>query len=312
MVSMLYLTLAVLALLGGIALLAYSSNKAVERSANIAFGLGISPLMIGLVIVALGTDLPEILNSIFSSALGHGDINVGDSFGSILTQISLILGLIAILGGTFRIRRDEVIVIGACELLALIAAVSIIEKGYISRMNAIFMVASWPLLMLIIRNVMKKDAVTIQNRPKLISDFLWAAISYGGVAVGSYTVVNSVVALSNGAPEFEYMISFFVVAIGTSLPELAVDMAAVRKKQYELAIGDAIGSCIVDASFSIGIGPLFSPTRVSGGIAETTGLYALLASTIVLLTLALKQRLDRKTGVFFLIVYGFSYTLLLI
>ena len=307
---MIYIIYAVLGLIGGIALLAYSSDKAVEHSISIASRLGISPIMIGLVIVSLGTDLPEISNSIISSAIGHGDINVGDSFGSVLTQITLILGLVAIIGVTFKVKRNEIIVIGACEILALIAAVSIVEKGYISRMNAFFLVASWPLLMLIIKNIMKKDYSTQNTDRKLQHHVAIAVIGYTGIAFGAYVVVNSVVALSSLLYIDEYIISFFIVAIGTSLPELAVDLTAIRKKQYEIAIGDAIGSCLVDASISVGIGPLvspISPVTVSGGLAETTGLYALFASVIVLSALALRQRLDSKIGVLFLIIYGLSY-----
>ena len=307
---LIYIVYAILGLIGGIALLAYSSDKAVEHSISIASRLRVSPFMIGLVIVSLGTDLPEISNSIISSAIGHADINVGDSFGSILTQITLVLGLVAILGVTFKVKRDEVIVIGACEILALIAAVSIVEKGYISRMNAFFLVASWPLLMLIVTNIIKKD-YSIQNTDRRLHRHVAiAVIGYIGIALGAYVVVNSVVALSSLLYIDEYLISFFIVAIGTSLPELAVDLTAIRKKQYEIAIGDAIGSCLVDASVSVGIGPLvspISPVTVSGGLAETTGLYALFASAIVLSALALRQRLDSKIGVLFLIVYGLSY-----
>lgn len=310
MVLLVFEVIALLSLLGGIALLAYSSNKAVKHSVSIASGLGVSPLFIGLVVVSLGTDLPEIINSLISSAIGHGDINVGDSFGSVLAQITLILGLLALLGGEFKVKRDEIIVMGACEILALIAAVSMVEKGYISRMNAFFLVVSWPLLMLIIKNIMKKDYSTHHTDRRLRHHVAAAVIGYAGVAVGAYAVINSVVTLSQLLRVPEYIMSFFIVAIGTSLPELAVDLTAIRKKQYEIAIGDAIGSCIVDASFSIGIGPLFFPTQVSGRLAETTGLYALLASIAVILTLALRQRLDRKTGVVLLIIYGLSYALL--
>jgi cation:H+ antiporter len=306
--------LAVSAFLGGVALLAYSSDKAVRHSVSIASALRISPLMIGLIVVSLGTDLPEIVNSITSSAMGHGDINVGDSFGSVLVQITLVLGLVALLGGTFRVKRNEIAVIGSCELLALIAAVSMVEKGYISRMNAIFLVASFPLLMLIVKNVVKKEYAMEQgdSDPKLSRHFAIAVIGYVGVAIGAYVVVNSVVALSAEAHIPEYLISFFVVAIGTSLPELAVDLTAVRRKQYEIAIGDAIGSCIVDAGLSIGIGPLIFPITVSARLAETTGLYVLLASIVVLLTLAIRQKLDRKAGVFFIILYGLSYSILFV
>ena len=70
--------------------------------------------------------------------------------------MTLVLGLLALLGGKFKVKRDEIILMGACEILALIATVSMVEKGYISWINAIFLVASWPLLMLITKNVMKK------------------------------------------------------------------------------------------------------------------------------------------------------------
>jgi len=301
--------LAILPFLVGMAVLAYSSKKAVEHTVSIASNLNISPLLIGLVVVSVGTDIPEIFNSIMSSAIGHGDINVGDSFGSILAQITLIIGLTAVIGGAFKVRRDEIVVIGACEILALIAAISIVEKGYISRMNAVFLVASWPLLMIIIRNVLKKDYAVQPSDRKLRRHVLVAIGGYLGVMLGAYIVINAVVTMASLLSVPEYFISFFVVAIGTSLPELAVDLTAVLKKQYEIAIGDAIGSCIVDAGLSIGIGPLIFPAAVSGRLAETTGLYALLVSAVVILTLAIRRKVDRKAGIFFIALYGLSYVI---
>ena len=84
-------------------------------------------------------------------------------------------------------------------------------------------------------------------------------------------------------------------------------MTAVRKRQCEIAIRDIIGSSIVDAGFSVGIGPLFFPITVSGRIAETTGLYALFCSVIVLSLLALRKKLDKNAGIVFIALYFFSY-----
>jgi len=304
-------TVGIALLILGIALLAFSAEKAVEHSVSIASALGMSPLMIGLIIVSLGTDFPEITNSIVSSALGHGDINVGDSFGSVLAQMTLILGLLPFFGGAFSVRRDEITVMGACEALALIATVSMVEKGYISWMNAIFLVASWPLLMLITRNVIKKPAMASHTSQRLSYHLGVAILGFIGVAVGSYIVIESVITMSAVLVVPEYFISFFVVAVGTSLPEFIVDLTAVRKKQYEIAIGDAIGSCLVDAGFSIGIGPLFfAPIKVSGRLAETTGLYALFGSIVVISALALREKLDKKAGVLFIVLYFLSYAML--
>ncbi len=307
-------TIGIALLILGIALLAFSADKAVEGSVSIASASGMSPLMIGLIIVSLGTDFPEIVNSILSSALGHGDINVGDSFGSVFAQMTLVLGLLPFFSGTFKVQREEITVLGACEALALLATISIVEKGYISWLNAVFLVASWPMFMLIIKNVMKTPEVT--PRPigqRLPYHLAIAILGFLGVTVGSFMVIQSVITISAILHVPEYFISFFAVAIGTSMPELVVDLTAIRRRQYQIAIGDAIGSCLIDAGFAIGIGPMiFGPIMVSGRLAETTGLYALLGSIAVVSTLALREKLDRKAGLLFLIIYFLSYTTLLV
>ncbi len=308
-------TIAIIALIVGIALLTYSSDKAVEHSIRIASALGAPPLLIGLVLVSLGTDLPEIANSIASCAAGHANIDVGDSLGSVLTQITLVLGLLPFLGGMFKVDRREVLVMGAFEVLALILAVSIAEKGYFTRINAVFLVASWPVFMLLTRKVTAKNAkeneeVVAPTDRRYSYDLMVAILGFVGVGIGAYFVVQSVITLSAGVPHLEYFISFFVLAIGTSLPELVVDLSAIRKKQYELAIGDAIGSCIVDASVSIGIGQVFFPQAVSGELASITGLYAIFGSIVVILTLAMREKVDRKAGVLFIFLYLLSFTLL--
>jgi cation:H+ antiporter len=303
------LTVGIALLILGIVVLAFSAEKAVEHSTIIAFALGISPLMIGLLVVSLGTDFPEIMNSFISSALGHGDINVGDSLGSVLAQMTLVLGLLPFVGCCFKVSREEIVVLGGCEILALIASVSMVEKGYYSWLNAVFLIASWPILMLITKSVIKKPEFRSHADNRLIFHIFAAILGFVGVAIGSFIVVQSVITTSRFLYVPEYLISFFVVAIGTSLPELVVDLTAIRKGQFEIAIGDAIGSCLVDAGFSIGIGALFfAPLNLTNGrIAEITGLYALFGSIIVISMLALRRKLDKKAGLLFIIIYLFSY-----
>ncbi len=310
------ITVAVLII--GIALMTYSSDKAVEHSVKIASALRVSPLVIGLVLVSIGTDLPEIVNSIISCAVGHADIELGDSLGSVLTQMTLVIGLLPFLGGKFKVKRKEVLAIGAFEVVALMLAVSIAEKGYFTRINALFLVASWPIFILLTRSITAKGAeekeyeIEYSNESPVhhLRDWIIAISGFVGVAIGAYAVVQSVISLSAFFHISEYIISFFVVAIGTSLPELVVELIALRKKQYELAIGDAIGSCLVDATVSVGIGQLFFPQSVSGELAFITGLYAIFGSIVVILALALRKKVDRKAGALFIFVYLLSYMLL--
>jgi cation:H+ antiporter len=307
---------AIIALITGITLLTYSSDKAVEHSVKIALEWGFPPFMIGLILVSLGTDLPEIVNSIVSSALGHGDINVGDSLGSVLTQMTLVFGLVPFLARGFKVKRKEVLVAGACEILALIIAVSTVEKGYITRINALFLVASWPVFMLLTRhatakNAKKKEHMKVNTDEKHRRHFVVAILGFIGVAIGAYVVIQSVITLSEAFRIPEYIISFFILAIGTSLPEIVVILMAVRKKQYELAIGDAIGASTLDASLSIGSGPLIFPIKeLSGKLAMITGSYAMLVSIIIILTLALRGKIDKKAGALFLFLYLLSYATL--
>jgi len=310
--------IAVAVLIIGIALMTYSSDKAVEHSIKIASALRISPFVIGLVLVSIGTDFPEIINSIISCAVGHADIELGDSLGSVLTQMTLVLGLLPFLAGKFNVKRKEVLVIGAFEVFALILAVSIAEKGYFTRINALFLVASWPIFILLTRSITAKNAKEKEHvmahpnesRRNHFRDWMIAILGFVGVAIGAYAVIQSVIKLSAAFHISEYIVSFFIVAIGTSLPELVVDLIAIRRKQYELAIGDAIGSCLVDASVSVGIGQLFFPQVVSGELALITGLYAIFGSIVVILTLALREKVDRKAGALFIFVYLLSYMLL--
>ena len=309
---------AVAFLIIGIVLMAYSSEKAVGHSVKIASAMRISPLVIGLILVSIGTDLPEIVNSITSSAMGHGDINVGDSLGSALTQMTLILGLLPFLAGDLKVQKREVLVIGACEVLALILAVSMAEKGYFTRINALFLMASWIVFLLLARSVMGKSyeekewAMASADERHLPHFLHWiiAILGFVGVAIGAYIVVQSVVTLSARFNISEYLVSFFVVAIGTSLPELVVTITALRKKQYQLSIGNVIGSCLFDASFSIGIGLFFFPQAVSGELSATTGLYAIFGSIFAIVILALNGKVDKKAGALFIFAYLLSYSLI--
>ena len=298
-------------LVGGILLMAFSSDKAIEHSVILTNALGISPLLIGLVFVSLGTDLPEIVNSIISGALRHGDINAGDSIGSVLTQITLVFGLLPLLGRAFKVKRKEILVIGGCEVLSLMLVFSIVEKGYISRINALFLVGSWPIYVLITRTLTKRDVKRSIDASQMFRNKKYhisiAMLGFIGVAVGAYAMVQSTIMLSAALKIPEYFISFFLLSIGTSLPELAVDLTAIRKKEYEIAVGDIIGSCIVDASLSIGIGQVFFPQAVSGELASTTILYTIFASFTVISILALRERMDKKAGIIFIILYLLSY-----
>ena len=306
-----------LILIGGVVIIIFSSSFAVKNSALLATALGISPLIIGVTLVSIGTDISEIFNSLISCSLGHGDIDVGDSTGSVLTQITLVFGLLPLICGSFHVNRKDIIILGSCEVLSLLLIFTIVEKGYITRLNALFMVFSLAIYFWLIYNANKES---ILHRVELIETtqptkskkilLLFAAIGFIGVTIGSYVIVNSVIYISQALSIHEYIISFFILSIGTSLPELVVDINALRHGHHSIAIGDIVGSCIVDSTLSIGIGQVFFPQAVTAELAVPTVLYTLVVSIIVIVVVAVRQKMDKKSGVFFIFLYIMAFVFL--
>jgi cation:H+ antiporter len=314
------LIIAITLLIGGVTLIIYSSKFAVKHSAILATALGVSPLIIGVTLVSIGTDISEIFNSLVSCALGHGDIDVGDSVGSDLTQLTLVFGILPITCGVFHVNRRDFVILGACEVLSLMVIFTIVEKGYITRLNALFMVGSLAIYIWLIYNANKESMLhrvelleveTLKRSKKF--HLLIAILGFGGVTVASLIIVQSVITISRVLQIHEFIISFFILSIGTSLPELAVDINALRTGQHSIAVGDIVGSCIVDSTLSIGIGQLVfnqNPNPVTALYAIPTVLYTLIASFIVITIVSVRKKMDKKSGVLFIIIYLMAYPLL--
>ncbi len=314
---MINVLIAIIILIVGLIFIIFSSQIAVKHSAALASALGISPLIIGVTLVSVGTDLSEIVNSIISCSLGHGDIDVGDSVGSDLTQLTLVFGLLPLVCGTFHVERKDIIILGSCEILSLIVIYSVVEKGYFTRLNALFMVGNLVIYFLLIYNS-NKDSIL--EHVKLIEitrvqkskkyHLIIAILGFIVVTISSYAIIQSVITLSALLNVHEYIISFFILSIGTSLPELTVDIHALRSKEHKIAVGDIIGSCIVDSTLSIGIGQVLFPQAVTAELAIPTILYTIFASFIVFILVAVRGKVDKKAGIVFIALYLSSYLLL--
>ncbi len=306
----------IIAFICGVVLIAYASDIAVKHSATLAQQLGISNLVIGVTLVAIGTDIGEIFNSIIACSMGHGDVDVGDSVGSDLAQLTLVFGILPFVCGSFRVDRKSFIVLGACEILSLIVIYTIVVKGYITRLDAIFMVGSLVLYLIIIYYVTKDTMIekvdliiTKSDKPKKYHLCI-AALGFFGVFIASYMIVLSVIAISAELGVHEFIISFIFLALATSLPELAVAITALRKKHYDMAIGDIIGSCIVDSTLSIGIGQIIWPQAVTAELAVPAILVTIFVSFIVIIVVSARQKVDKKAGALFIALYVMSFIVL--
>jgi len=302
----------ILGLVAGLGVLIYSSEKAVGYLVKLAAHYGASMFTIGFLVASIGSDLPEIVNSVFSAYLGHGDISLGDSVGSVLTQITLILGILPFFCRFCRLIPRTFAIAGLVAISVLGLAIALARDGTVSRLDGLILIAAWGASVVLLRRFGGKglaaeecEGVVCDESPGRL--LTYTLLGFAGIAVGSYAVIQSVITLSSAFGVSEFAVSFFMVALGTSLPELMVEIAAIRGRHYELALGDIIGSCIVDSTLAIGLGPIFFPITVSGWNVVVTGLYALMASVVVVSVLTWRGVNDRRSGGLFILLYFGSY-----
>lgn len=143
-----------------------------------------------------------------------------------------------------------------------------------------------------------------------LSHVILALTAFAIVGLAASGLIKSIIAISSHFGVPEYILSFFGAAIGTSLPELAVEFTALKRNQRQMALGDIFGSCLVDASLSIGIGPLLFPTTVSANLALKGSMLAIAALVVAGTLLSLRQKHDKFSGATLIIIYLFGYFIL--
>lgn len=290
-----------------------ASRRVATHATIVATSTRMSPFLLGLVVLAVGTDVPEIVNSIITSAAGHGDLNVGDSMGSALTQMTLVLGLLPFLAGVMPIERRAVVVIGALTSAALVGSVFLGGDGDLSRRDGLILLGLWGGSMFVAARTDAWPDVAVE---RAATEHRWRHLalvvgSLLAVAAGAGVAVKGTVELARILDAPEFLISFFGAALGTSMPELIVDVTALRRGAYGLAVGDVLGSSLVDATLSIGIGPALFPTDIDAGHLVRGGLYAAAAVALVALTVGSRDRHDRRSGLMLLVIYGAAYAVML-
>jgi len=305
-------------LLLGLIMLAFFSDKTIDVAARLAATANIPPLLIGIIVLSMGTSLPEISTSITSTLSGHPEINVGDIFGSSLSQITLILGLSVLLAGPIKEGRRDVLLLGGCAIIAAMLSLFVVEGGSISTLDAVFLIVAYFILIFISNKYTVKEYAAPEGteakkfwpwRDRILGSGK-LLLFLAGVVVGAILVVNSTIEISTELGIDPYLISFFGIALGTSLPELFVCMAAIRRGQDELAIGNILGSNITDTTLALASGPLIVPSLLPEAglaIAVQTGTYMVIASIFVVILFAWRKKLDRAAALALLGAYALSY-----
>ena len=257
--------------------------------------------LIGMTVMAIGTDLPEIANSVISAATGHGDLNVGDSAGSALTQVTLVLGILCFVGRIDSERRI-VAALGALTAAALALVALLVADSSFGRLDGLILVTAWVVALIGLRTLVPDATRTESDTGPIGRHVMIAGAWLGVVAIAATVVVQSFVRITESIGVPEILAGAVVLALGTSLPELIVDWTAIRRGAAALALGDLFGSSLLDATLAIGIGPAITPNEVSS-VASATCLIAAAGVVATTITVVARRRLDASTGFVLLGIY---------
>ena len=265
------MTLAFIAVVFGLALLVWSADRFVEGSASTARHFGMSPLLIGMVIIGFGTSAPEMVVSALAASQGNPGIALGNAYGSNITNIALILGVTALISPIAvhsQLLRKEL------PILTLVTALAAWQlwDGEITRLDASVLLAVLGGLMAwIIWQGMQKneDALggeieqelavrTMPIRPAIF----WLVVGLALLIVSSRILVWGAVEIAYGFGVSDLIIGLTIVAVGTSLPELASSIIATRKGEHDMALGNILGSNLFNTLAVVGIAGAIHPMIV--------------------------------------------------
>ncbi len=318
-----HMTLAIIAVLFGLTLLLWSADRFVDGAATTARHLGMPPLLIGIVIIGFGTSAPEMLVSALASWQGNPRIALGTAYGSNIANIALILGLTALFSPIAvhsQAMRKEL------PLLLLVTGLAALQfrDGFLSRtegwvlLGVFFVLMGWTIL----QGMRLRQDVLIGAREKASADavmtmpraLFWLALGLVLLVAASRVLVWGAVEIAHAFGVSDLIIGLTIIAVGTSLPELASSLAATRKGQHDLVLGNVLGSNLFNTLAVVGIAGTIHPLAVPPEVLARDVLFtaALTLSMFVFgLRLHGQGRINRLEGALLLACYA-GYTAFLI
>lgn len=253
----------------GLALLYAGGEWVVRGAASLALRLGLSPLAVGLTVVSMGTSAPELVVSLNAALSGANDIAVGNVVGSNIANLGLILGLSAMLNGA-RVQATLVRFDTPLVLLISLLMLSMLHDGVVTRLEGssfLFGLVTYVAVTLILgrhepRIVQKEFAATAPRRPvSLRESMLRVAAGTAALAIGGHLLVGSAVSIASSIGVSQAVIGITLVAVGTSLPELATSLVAATRGQTDIAVGNLVGSNIFNMLGILGATALVQPLQ---------------------------------------------------
>jgi len=309
------LVLDTLLLVGGIGILYFGAEWLVRGAARLAASLGVSPIVVGLTVVSFGTSAPELVVCVVAALGGNSDLAVGNVLGSNLANIGLILGLTALvrpLEVAARVVWREV----PLMLLVTAAIYPLAWDGRLSRGDGtILLFALAGYLIFVFQSVEGEAPEIVGEYEEFIRetspggkrvraiDIVLVVAGCGGLVLGGYAIVEGAVAVASFLGVSQVVIGLTVVAVGTSLPELATSLVAAMHKEADIAVGNVIGSNIFNIVAILGTATVVEPIHVAPTVLVRELPAVLCLSVLVFPMLRTGWRIQRWEGALLLACY---------
>lgn len=294
----------------GLVLLALGAKWLVEGASGLALSFGIRPIIVGMTVVAFGTSMPEFVFNLAATLKGSNDLGLGNILGSNIANIALVLGVCALIQ-PIKINKNLIkveypFVLGTAVLFFLMAL-----DGVIGKVDGIILTS---IFIVFIIYMIKNGAIPVEHLQAEAPDpskkipaakqVFIAILGLSLLVLGAHLMVDSATTIARALQISELVIGLTIIAIGTSLPELAASVMSTIKKEDDISLGNVLGSNIFNILFVIGILSIFLPTLAEGETTLTLHFPAMLFVTILLLPLLrFKKEISRLDGAFLLVLY---------
>lgn len=304
----------------GFIILIKGADIFVDGSSSLALNFKLSKMLIGLTIVSFGTSAPEFAVSVTSLLSGNGDIVIGNVVGSNILNILLILGVSSMIHHlevkNNTVKKEIPITILITTLLFVLLSDNIFDNNVVNSLTRedgivilLFFTVFIYYLISMMRNKIDED---IEIKYGILKSVIFIILGISAIVLGSNLVVNNSTELAKIMGISDRIISLTIVALGTSLPELVTSVVATKKKEYDIAIGNVVGSNIFNIGIVLGL-----PIALFGGINnisfEILDLIVMLVSALLLFVFAFKDRkINKKEGIIFLIIFVIYYGYIII
>ncbi len=301
-----------LLVLAGMGLLLFGADLLVRAALSFSYRYKVSSLVIGLTVVTIGTNIPEVVVTVTGAlykVTEHSVSNlvVGQIIGSNIGQIALILGLIGLFGVMDLKRKalfyQAIFLVGSSLLLLVFS-----QDFLLSRLEGLIFLLAYGLYFIPIRNLAKSEVPSRGKPSPLLVDLSELLVGLISIVFGAKLAIDNGVSLAEQLQINQTIVGIFLLGMGTSLPELIVAVTAISKKAKGISIGNIIGSNILDTLLALGAGASISGFKIDPGLVRFDMPFLLFLSVIVILFFYTRKKFERKESILLLTLY-FSYVL---